>query len=100
MQQLLQILTKQLALRELERLARLRPAVLLALHGTGVAGQEAALVEEAAQIRLEVGQSPRDAGMHGTPPAPQTATGDRADEVIPARARGGRQRLLELDAQH
>src|SRR4029434_5442425 len=56
MQQALQILAKQLALRELERLARFRPAVLLALHGAGVAGQEATLLQHAAQIRLEVRQ--------------------------------------------
>src|ERR1700744_2531077 len=51
-----QILTKQLALRELERPARLGAAVLLALDHTRVAGQEAALLEDAAQVRLEIGQ--------------------------------------------
>src|SRR5215213_8182821 len=100
MQQVLQILTKRLALRELERLARLRPAVLLALYGAGVAGQEAALLEDAAQIRLEVRQSLGDAVTHGTRLARQTAAGDRADDVVLAGARGGDQRLLDQHPQH
>src|SRR3954468_4841784 len=88
------ILAKQLALRELERLARFRPAVLLALHGAGVAGQEAALLQDATQIRLEVRQSLRDAVTHRTGLARQTAAGDRADDVILAGASGCDQRLL------
>src|SRR6476620_2435302 len=100
MQHSLQILAKQLALRELERLARLRPAVLLALHGAGVAGQEAALLQYAAQSRLEVRQSLRDAVTHGTRLARQTAAGDRADDVVLAGARGCNQRLLDQHAQH
>src|SRR5438445_11315021 len=99
MQQSMQILAKQLALRELERLARLRPAVLLALHGAGVAGQEAAFLQNAAQIRLEVGQSLGDAVTHGTRLARQTAASDRADDVVLAGARGGDQRLLDQHAQ-
>src|SRR3954453_6905031 len=94
------ILAKQLALRELERLARFRPAVLLALHGTGVAGQEAALLEDAAQIRLEVRQGLRDTVTHGTRLARQTATRDRADDVVLAGACGRNQRLLDQHPQH
>src|SRR3954451_16937131 len=93
------ILAKQLALRELERLARIRPAVLLALHGTGVAGQEAAFLKDAAQIRLEVRQGLRDTVTHVTRLARQTATGDRADDVVLAGARSGDQRLLDQHAQ-
>src|ERR1700730_5579251 len=59
-----QILAKQLALGELERLARFRPAVLLALDGAGVAGQEAALLQYAAQVGLEIGQRLRQAVTH------------------------------------
>ena len=61
MQQTLQILAKRLALRELERLARLGAAVLLALDHAGVAGEEAALLEDAPQLRLEIGQRLGDA---------------------------------------
>src|SRR3954454_24503158 len=100
MQHSLQILATLLALRELERLARFRTAVLLALHDTGVAGQEAALLGDAAQIRLEVGQSLRDAVTHGTRLARQTAAGDRADDIVLAGARGGYQRLLDQHPQH
>src|SRR5882672_12123682 len=94
-QQSPQILAKRLALRELERLARLGAAVLLALHGTGVAGQEAALLQHAAQVRLEVGQRLRDAVTHGTRLARQTTAGDRANDVVLAGAGSGDQRLLD-----
>src|ERR1700682_8353 len=60
----LQVLAKQLALRELERLARLRPAVLLALDHARVAGEEAALFQNAAQIGFEIGQRLGDAVTH------------------------------------
>src|SRR6476620_7428058 len=100
MQQSLQILAKRLTLRELERLARLRPAVLLALHGAGVAGQEAALLEDAAQIRLEVRQGLGDAVTHGARLARQTTAGDRADDGVLAGARSCDQRLLDQHAQN
>src|SRR4051812_30540424 len=95
-----QTLATLLALRELERLARFRTPVLLALHDTGVAGQEAALLQYAAQIRLEVGQSLRNAVTHGTRLARQTAAGDRADDVVLAGAGRGDQRLLDQHPQH
>src|SRR3954469_25392367 len=100
MQQTLQIVAKRLALRELERLARLGAAVLLALHGTGVAGQEAALLQHAAQIRLEAGQRLGDAVTYGTRLARQTAAGNRADDVVLAGAGSGDQRLLDQHPQH
>src|SRR5690242_9654591 len=46
----------RLALRELERLARFRLAVLLALHRARVAGEETTLLQDAAQVRLEICQ--------------------------------------------
>src|SRR5882757_449511 len=55
-----QIGSRRLTLRELERLAGLGAAVLLALDHARVAGEEAALLEDAAQIRLEIGQRLRD----------------------------------------
>src|ERR1700712_3178406 len=100
MQRTLQILAKRLALRELERLARLGAAVLLALDDAGVAGQEAALLEDAAQIRLEIGQGLGDAVTHGTGLARQTTTGNGADHVVLARTGGGDQRLLDHHAQY
>src|SRR6202035_6010790 len=84
-----QILTKQLALRELERFARLGAAVLLALDHAGVAGKEAALFQNAAQIRLEVSQRLRDTVTYCACLARQAATGHGADHVVLARTRGG-----------
>src|SRR5947208_15611359 len=95
---LLQILAKLLALRELERLARLRPAVLLALDGAGIAGQEPALLQHAAQVRLEIGERLGDAVTHGTRLARQAAAGDRAGHVVLAVAGGSDQRLLDHHA--
>src|ERR1700686_5527281 len=90
-----QILAKQLALRELERLARLGTAVLLALDHARVAGEEAALLQDAAQVRFEIGQRLRDAVPHRPRLARQPASGDRADHVVLARAGGCDQRLLD-----
>src|ERR1700733_1284499 len=56
-----QILTKQLALRELERATSLGAAVLLALDHARIAGEEAALFQNTAQIRLEIGERLGDA---------------------------------------
>src|SRR5438874_11696797 len=44
------------AFRELERTPRLGPAVFLALDHAAVARQEAAALERATQVRLEIGQ--------------------------------------------
>src|SRR5258706_15963638 len=59
-----QVLARQLALRELERLARLGAAVLLALHRTRVAGEKAALFQDAAKIRLAISHRLGDAITH------------------------------------
>jgi hypothetical protein len=45
-----------LPLRELERAPRLGLAVLLALDHAAIAGEEAALFQDAAQIEFEIGQ--------------------------------------------
>src|ERR1700686_5370254 len=95
-----QILAKQLALRELERLARLGAAVLFALDHARVTGEEAALFQQASQIRLEISQRLRDAVTHRTCLARQTAAGDRANDVVLAGASGCDQRLLDHHPQH
>src|SRR5258707_547804 len=91
---------KRLALGELERLAGLGAAVLLALDGAGVAGQEAALLQDATQVRLEIGQRLRDAVTPRARLPRQAAAGDRADHVILAGTSGRDQRLLDHHAQH
>src|SRR5665647_502521 len=70
-----------LPLRELERLARLGAAVLLALDHARVAREETALFQNAAQIRLEIGQRLGDTVTHRARLARQTAAGDGADPV-------------------
>src|SRR6266542_4204932 len=65
------------ALRELERATRFRLAVLLALHHAGVAGEEAAALEHAAQVRLVIGQRLRQAVTHGPRLPGQAAARDR-----------------------
>ena len=62
----------RLALRELEAAAGLRAAVLLTLDRAAVAGEEAALLQRAAQVRLVIGQrawrcrdAPRRPGPRG-----------------------------------
>ena len=59
------------ALGELEGATRLRPAVLLALDHTRVAGQEAAALEHGAQLGLEIGERLGDCLLY---------TSDAADE--------------------
>src|SRR5258706_805880 len=95
-----QVLTNRLALRELERLARLGAAVLLALDHPRVAGEKAALLQDAAQIRFEIGQRLRDAVTHRARLARQTATGHGADHVVLACAGRRDQRLLNHHPQH
>src|SRR5690606_19271927 len=79
----------RLALRELERTAGLRLAVLLALDHAAVAGQEAALLEHGAQTRLVVGQCLGDAVAHRARLARQAAADDGGDDVELAVAVGG-----------
>src|SRR6185312_5325786 len=89
-----------LALRELERPTSLGPAVLLALDHAGVAGEEAAALERAAQLRLEIGQRLGDAVTDRAGLAGQAAAGDGADHVVLAVTAGGDERLLDQHAQH
>src|SRR3984893_1255020 len=95
-----QIFAKQLALRELERLARLGAAVLLALDHARVAGEKAALFQDAAEFRFEIGQRLGDAVTHGARLARQTAAGHGADHVVLAGTGGCDQRLLDHHPQH
>src|SRR5689334_20562030 len=90
----------RLALRELERPAGLGATVLLALDDARVAGQEATLLQDAAQLRFEVGERLRQAVAYRAGLARQAAAGHRADHVILAIAIGGDQRLLDQHAQH
>src|ERR1700687_3278623 len=89
-----------LTLRELERFARLGAAVLLALDHARVTREKAALFQNAAQIRFEIGQRLRDAVTHGACLARQTATGHGADHVVLARPGRCDQRLLDHHPQH
>ncbi len=70
------------ALRELEAAASLGPAVLLALDHAAVAGQEAALLQRAAQLRLIIGERAGDAVAQRAGLAGEAAAGDGADHVI------------------
>ena len=91
----LENLNFQLPLGELERAAGFRLAVLLALDDAAVAGQEAALLEDAAQFRLVIGESLGDAMTHGASLAGETATGDGDVDVVLAGAVGRDDRLLQ-----
>src|SRR5205085_6955212 len=71
-----------LALGELEAAPRLGLAVLLALDHAAVAGEEAAALERATQVRLEVGQRLRDAVGHRAGLSWQAAARARAGYVV------------------
>src|SRR5258708_6674072 len=62
-----------LPLRELERPPRLGLAVFLALHHAAVAGEEAAALKDAAQLRLEIRQCLGEAMAHRAGLAGQSA---------------------------
>src|SRR4030081_3997095 len=94
------IVSVRLPLRELERLARLGAAVLLALDHARVAGEKAALFQNAAQIRFEIGQRLRDAVTHRAGLARQTVPGHGADHVVLACTGCCDQRLLNHYPQH
>src|SRR6185295_4792358 len=83
-----------------ERTAGLGLAVLLALDDAGIAGQEAALLQDAAQVRLEIGQGLGDAVAYRARLPRQTTAGDGADHIILAGAGGCDQWLLDHHAQH
>src|SRR3569623_1328692 len=91
---------RSLALGELERPAGLGLAVLLALDHAAVAGQEAALLEDAAQLGLVVGESLADAMADRTGLAAETAAGDGGDDVVLVLAGGGHDRLLQDHLQN
>src|ERR1700760_4053185 len=91
---------KRLALRELERTTGFRLAVLFTFDDTRVAGQEAALLQDAAQIRLEVGERLRDAVTYGACLARQTAAGNSRDNVVLTLTGSGDDRLLNQHAEH
>src|SRR5262245_57223413 len=81
-----------LALGELERAASLCLAVLLALDHSRVAREEAAALEDRAQVRLEVGQCLGDAVTHGARLPRQPTAGHRAYNVVLPVAVGSNQR--------
>src|SRR4051812_42805471 len=70
------------ALRELEAATRLGAAVLLALDHAAVAGEEAALLEDSAKLRLEIGQSLRHAVAHRAGLTRKTAASHRDGDVV------------------
>src|SRR3546814_741737 len=74
--------SQRLTRRELEGLAGLGLAVLLALDDAAVAGKEATLLEHGAQLRLEIGERLGDAVAHRPGLPGKTAAGNRGDDVI------------------
>src|SRR6266849_361044 len=88
------------ALGELEAAPRLGAAIFLALDHARVAGEEAALLERAAQVRLEIHQRLGQAVADRAGLARQTAAGDGAGDVVLPAAVGRDQRLLDQHAQH
>src|SRR3954453_23774499 len=86
---------KRLTLRELEGPAGLGLAVLLTLDHARVTGEEAALLEHGAQLRLEIGERLGDAVTDRAGLAGQAAAGDGADHVVLPGTRGHRERLLD-----
>src|SRR6478609_5431303 len=92
-------LADESALRELEALARLGAAVLLALDHAAVAGQEAGGLDRGAQRRLELRQRLADAVLDRTGLAREAAAGDGAHDVVLAYAIGDPERLVDDQAQ-
>src|SRR5262245_13464925 len=86
---------ERLALRELEASSRLGPAVLLALDGAGIAGQEPALLQHAAELGLEARERDRDAVPDGAGLARHPAPAHGADDVVLPFALGGDERLFQ-----
>src|SRR5690242_7848828 len=88
-----------LALRELEAAAGLGAAVLLALDGARVAGQEPGLLDDRAQARLVAGQRLGDAVLHCAGLAREPAADDRRNDVILTLALGNAERLVDDQAK-
>ena len=82
-----------LALRELEGASGLGAAVLLALDGARVAGQELAGAHRGAQFRLEIDEGAGDAVTDGAGLAGEARTANGALDVDLGLALGGFQRL-------
>ena len=74
--------------------------VFLALDRAGVSGQEPGNLQNAAQIRLVVGQRAADAVPHGAGLARQSAAIDRAGHVELVIAVGDQERLRQQHTQH
>src|SRR5690554_1046487 len=91
---------RSLALGELEGAASLGPAVLLTLDDAAVAGQEATLLEDRAQARLEVVQRLRNAVTDGAGLTGQTTTGNGDVDVVLVEAVGSDDRLLDDELQN
>src|SRR6187402_1750250 len=91
--------SERLALRELEALAGLGAAVLLALDHAAVAGQEPGGLDRRAQHGLELRQRLADAVLDRTGLARKAAAGDGADNVVLADAIGDPERLVDDQAQ-
>src|SRR4051812_32473586 len=89
-----------LALRELEAAASLHAAVLLALDGAAIASEEPTLLQHAAQLRLEIGESLRDAVANGAGLTRETAASHRHVDVELRGAVGRVQGLLQEHLQH
>src|SRR6185437_489895 len=79
---------RRLALGELERSACFGAAIFLAFHHPGIASEEAALLEGAAQFRLKIGERLGKAVAHGARLPRQAAAGDGAGDVVLAGAIG------------
>src|SRR5262249_12122648 len=91
---------RRLALRELEAAAGFGAAVLLTLDGTAVAGQEAFMLQGAAQRRFEIGQRLADAVTDRTGLAGETAADHRRDHVELAGAIDDAEGLVDDHAEH
>src|SRR5579859_5793773 len=87
--------TLRLTLGELERPAGLRLAVLLALDHARVAGEETALLEDATELRLVVGERLGQAMAERPGLAGKSAAGDGRAHVVLAVPIGGDDRLLD-----
>src|SRR4051812_23939152 len=91
---------KCLAFRELEGLARLCTAVLLALNSARVAGEETTLLQDGAQIRFETGQRLGYPMTHRASLARQSTASHGADHVVLASSGRSDQRLLNHHPKH
>src|SRR4029079_8339828 len=92
--------SRLLALGELEAAAGFHAAILLALDNAAVAREDPALLEDGAQIRLEVGQRLGDAVTHGAGLTGQAAADDRRPDVVLRVTADRRSRLVANATRH